>query len=93
MTFKSLGRRLREAIGDGSESQVAGLVGELRRHVDAAAGVLGTPADADAVANAILARGADEWDESTLDQLREHALGAGDVLRRIAAATATHDED
>ena len=87
MAFRSLGRRLREAIGDGSESQVVGLVSELRQHVEAAAGVLGTSPDADAVADAILARRADDWDEPTLDELRRHALGAGDVLRRIAAAT------
>ncbi len=87
MAFRSLGRRLREAIGDGSESQVVGLVSELRRNVEAAAGLLGTSPDADAVADAILARRADDWDEPTLDQLRQHALGAGDVLRRIAVAT------
>ena len=87
MAYRSLGRRLREAIGDGSESQVVGLVSDLRRHVEAAAGVLGTSPDADAVADAILARRADDWDEPTLHELRRHALGAGDVLRRIAAET------
>ena len=87
MAFRSLGRRLREAIGDGAESQVVGLVIELRGHVEVAAGLLGTSPDADTVADAILARRADDWDEATLDQLRQHALGAGDVLRRIAAVT------
>ncbi len=93
MTFRSLGRRLREAIGDGSESQVVGLVSELRGHVEAAAGLLGTSPDADAVADAIVARRADDWDEPTLDELRQHALGAGDVLRRIAATTESEVED
>ena len=93
MAFRSLGRRLREAIGDGSESQVVGLVSELRGHVEAAAGLLGTSPDADAVADAIVARRADDWDEPTLDELRQHALGAGDVLRRIAAATESEVED
>jgi hypothetical protein len=87
VAFRSLGRRLREAIGDGSESQVVSLVTELRRNVEAAAGLLGTSPDADAVAAAILSRRPDDWDEPTLDQLRQHALGAGDVLRRIAATT------
>jgi hypothetical protein len=93
VAFRSLGRRLREAIGDGSESQVVGLMSDLRRHVETAAGLLGTSADADAVADAILARRADDWDEQTLDQLRQHALGAGDVLRRIAAATDADGEE
>ena len=93
MTFRSLGRRLREAIGDGSESQVVGLVSELRRHVETAAGLLGTSPDADAVADAIAARRADDWDEPTLDQLRQQALDAGDVLRRITAATESDVED
>ena len=93
MTFRSLGRRLREAIGDGSESQVVGLVSELRGHVETAAGLLGTSPDADAVADAIVARRADDWDEPTLDELRQHALGAGDVLRRIAATTESDVED
>ena len=93
VAFKSLARRLREAIGDGSESQVVGPVGELRQHVAAAAAVLGTAPDADAVAAAILTRRADDWDESTLDQLRRHALDAGEILRRIAAATESDRED
>lgn len=93
MAFRSLGRRLREAIGDGSESQVVGQVSELRRHVETAAGLLGTSPDADAVADAILARRSDDWDEPTLDQLRQHALGAGDVLRRIAAETDADGEE
>jgi hypothetical protein len=92
VTFRSLARRLREAIGDGSESSVVGLVSELRGHVAAAAGLLGCPADADAVADAILARRADDWDEPTLDELRRHALDAGAVLRRIATATETDVE-
>jgi hypothetical protein len=93
VAFRSLGRRLREAIGDGSESQVVGLVSELRRHVAAAAGLLGSSPDADAVADAILARRTDDWDEPTLAQLRRHALDAGDILRRIAATTEADAEE
>jgi hypothetical protein len=90
VAFRSLARRLREAIGDAPESSVAGLVGELRSHIDAAAAVVGVPADADAIATAILARPSDDWDEPTLDQLRRHALDAGAVLRRIAAVADQH---
>lgn len=89
VAYRSLARRLREAIGEESEASVAGLIGELRGHIDAAAGVLGTAPDAEAVASAIVARRADDWDEATLTKLRDQALAAGAVLRRIAAATET----
>jgi hypothetical protein len=92
VTFRSLARRQREAIGDADPSTVSGLVAELRRHVDAAAAVLGAPADPESVAAAIERRPADTWDDATLDDLRRHALDAGSVLRRIAvAAEATRD--
>jgi hypothetical protein len=93
VAFRSLNRRLRESIGDGSEAAVAGLAGELRSHVEAAASLLGTTPDADAVAGAITARRPDDWDQPTLDELRRHALEAGAVLRRIAAATESDGED
>jgi hypothetical protein len=93
VAFRSLDRRLRESIGDGSDSAVGGLVGELRSHVDAAASLLGTTAEPNAVAEAITARRPDDWDQSTLDELRRHALEAGAVLRRIAAATESDQED
>jgi hypothetical protein len=93
VAFRSLDRRLRESIGDGSEAAVSGLVGELRGHVEAAARVLGTTPDANAVAGAITARRPDDWDQPTLDELRRHALDAGAVLRRIAAATESDQND
>ena len=86
VTFRSLGRRQREAIGDANPVGVSALVTELQGHVDAAAALLRAPADATAVAAAIDERPADAWDEPTLDALRAHALDAGSVLRRIAAA-------
>lgn len=93
VAFRSLARRLREAIGDFPEASVSGLVGELRGHVEAAAAMLGTLPDPDAVADAVLARRADDWDEPTLSALREHALAAGAVLRRIATTTETDVDD
>jgi hypothetical protein len=93
VAFRSLNRRLRESIGDGSEAAVAGLTGELRSHVTAAASLLGTTPDAAAVADAITARRPDDWDQPTLDELRRHALDAGAVLRRIAAATESDVSD
>ena len=86
VTFRSLDRRRREAIGDADPAAVSGLVAELQRHIDAAAAVIRSPADASAVAKAIEARPPDDWDETVLDELRRHALDAGAVLRRIAAA-------
>lgn len=70
---------------------MSGLVGELRGHVDAAGAVLGVPggAGADAVAAAILARRAEDWDQASLDELRRQALEIGGTLRRIATATET----
>jgi len=92
-SFRSLGRRRREAIGDADAASVAGDLDDLQRHVDAAASALGAPADADAIAAAIESRRSDDWDEATLDALRGHALDAGAALRRVAAATATEEDD
>ena len=85
ITFRSLARRQREAIGDADPGTVTDLVGDLAVHVAAAAQTRGTAPDADAVAAAISSRSAEDWDEATLDTLRQHALEAGRVLRSIAA--------
>jgi hypothetical protein len=86
VTFRSLARRQREAVGDADPGALAGLVAELDGHVAAAAAALGTSGDAEAVARAIDARHADEWDDATLATLRDEGLAAGAVLRRLAAA-------
>ncbi|HEU4841207.1 MAG TPA: hypothetical protein VFT09_07180 [Ilumatobacteraceae bacterium] len=86
VTFRSLDRRQREAIGDADPGALGGLVGELQGHVAAAAAVLGTAPDAAGVAAAIERRRPDEWDDATLETLRGEAIAAGAVLRRIAAA-------
>jgi hypothetical protein len=93
VTFRSLARRQREAIGDADPSAVGGAIGELHQHVEAAAKVLGTPSDANAVADALVNRPADAWDVETLDTLRQEALAIGAVLRRIAATTGADDQD
>jgi hypothetical protein len=92
VTFRSLARRQREAIGDADPGAFAGLVAELQGHVATAAAAMHTAPDADAVARAIEAVPADEWDEATLDVLRAEGLAAGAVLRQLAAA-ADEDED
>jgi len=84
VTFRSLARRQREAIGDVNPAAVAGLNRELDGHVHAAADLLGAGRDPTAVADAIEQRPAEDWDDATLEALRQHALEAGAVLRRIA---------
>jgi hypothetical protein len=93
VTFRSLARRSREAIGDADPAPLGGLVAQLQRHVDAAAATLGSAPDAGSVAAAIEARPADAWDEPTLDALRREALDAGATLRRLAAAAEAQQAD
>ena len=92
VTFRSLARRQREALGDADPGAFGALVAELDAHVAAAAAALGTSGGADAVAAAIEGRQADEWDDATLATLRAEALAAGGTLRRLAEA-ASADED
>jgi hypothetical protein len=86
VTFRSLARRQREAIGDADPGALAPLVSELQGHVATTAALLHTSPDPDAVARAIEERPADEWDDATLETLRAEGLAAGAVLRRIQAA-------
>lgn len=86
ITFRSLDRRQREAIGDADANGLGGLVAELHGHVTAAGAALGTSGDGEAIAAAIERRAAKDWDDATLATLRDEALAAGAVLRRIAAA-------
>ena len=93
VTFRSLARREREAVGDTDPATVSTLVAELRSHVAAAGAALGAPGEAEAVATAIERRHPDDWDEATLSILRQEALAAGAVLRQIAAATGSDDDE
>jgi hypothetical protein len=85
-TFRSLARRRREAIGDADPTQLSRFTTELQRQIEGAARAVGSAAEPDAVAAAISARPPDAWDDATLDTLRQHALEAGAVLRRMSAA-------
>ena len=86
VTFRSLARRQREAVGDADPAALRGLLAELRRHVEAACAAIGTAGDGAAVAAAIERRAPEDWDDATLTTLRDEALAAGAVLRRLAAA-------
>jgi hypothetical protein len=92
VTFRSLARRQREAIGDADAGALAGLVAELQAHVTAAGATLGTTGDGDAVAGAIERRAPEDWDDATLATLRDEGLAAGAVLRRLAAAAESTDD-
>jgi hypothetical protein len=88
ITFRSVPRRLREATGDGD---AGGPHGEaVATHLATAARLLGTTAEANAIADAIDARPADQWDDALLDGLREVGLSIGSALRAMAAA---NDQD
>ena len=86
VAFRSLDRRRLEAIDAADGAPAPGPLGDLDRHITAAATLLGTTSRASAVADAIAARSTDEWDESVLDTLRYHATGAGTALRRVVDA-------
>jgi hypothetical protein len=92
VTFRSIARRLKTAQGHAPASAVSGPAGDIHRHVEAAASLLHTSADADSVAEAIEARPADAWDSADLDALRANALEIGALLR-AASELGEPDED
>ena len=85
VTFRSLPRRLREARGDAPPQTVAGINAEIDEQIDIAARLLHTTADPEAIAGAIEAVHADDWDDYTLTTLRSTALDIGRLLRAMAA--------
>jgi hypothetical protein len=92
VAFRSLARRQREALGDAEPSAHAGLLAELRGHVEAAAAVMHSAPDAESLARAILDRPADMWDDATLSTLRQQALEAGAALRALSIATGAYED-
>jgi hypothetical protein len=83
VAFRSLERRRAEAIEAAEGAPVGGLLAELDGLIAAAATLVASAPDAKTVATAIDSRSVDEWDSSTLDELRRIATDAGAVLRRI----------
>ena len=92
VTFRSIPRRLREALGDTPPDSTAGITAELNEQVGIAAGLLHTSAQPDAIASAIEAVPSDEWDDATLASLRTSALDIGRLLRAIAAVAEGDDD-
>ena len=78
-------RRLREAVGESSPSVTGGIAAELDEQIAIASRLMHSAAEPGAIADAIEAIPADEWDDATLTALRSTALDIGRLLRAIAA--------
>ena len=92
VAFRSFPRRQAEALEAADGAPVGGYLAELQRHFTEAGALLRVNGDPNAIANAIAATPADEFDIPTLDALREHALEVGGLLRRIANAHGDVDD-
>lgn len=90
ITFRSVPRRLREAVGDGDAGGAH--ADAVTAQLAAAGRLLGTTADPGSIADAIDARPADQWDDALLDGLREVGLAIGSSLRALSAANERDDE-
>ncbi len=95
VTFRSVDRRLREALeGEPPNDDAAGPVAELHHLVTTVAQDVGAAGGSslqehgDAIAAAIERVPADHWDPAQLERLRSAALDAGRLLRTIAELTA-----
>jgi hypothetical protein len=88
VTFRSIPRRLRESQGDAPASATGAMTAELRSRLELAARQLGCAPTPDAIADAIDAVPARDWDDSKLQVLRDVALEMGGVLRSIESAAA-----
>ena len=93
IAFRSLDRRRGEAVEAAEGVPVDAMLTDLDRHIAAAATLVGGAPSASGVADALTAKPAEDWDEATLDAIRDHATAAGTALRRIAEADPNSDED
>jgi hypothetical protein len=92
VTFRSVPRRLREALGDTPPSATSAISAELNEQLAIAAGLMHTSAEPAAIADAIEDVPPDSWNESTLVSLRSAALDIGRLLRAIAAVAEGDDD-
>ena len=93
VTFRSVPRRLREAVGDTPAGDVASITAELDEQIDIAARLMHSASDPAAIADAVDALPADSWDDDTLNSLRSTALDIGRLLRAIAAVAEGDGDD
>jgi hypothetical protein len=84
IAFRSVSRRLKEAQADAPSQVTASPTAELHGLVEEAGRLIGTSADPAAIADAIIALPADQWNDQTLSRLRTIALDVGRLLRHIA---------
>jgi hypothetical protein len=91
VTLRSVPRRLREAVGDTPPDATASITKELNEQVALAAQLMHCAAEPGAIADAIDAVPADDWDDVTLNSLRTTALDIGRLLRAIAAVAEGDD--
>ena len=85
IAFRSLPRRLKEAQADAPNEATASPTAELHGLVEEAARLMGAVSEPLALADAIVALPADQWEAPTLDRLRTIALDLGRLLRHIAS--------
>jgi hypothetical protein len=93
VTLRSVPRRLREALGDTPPAATNSITAELNEQIGIAAGLMHTSADPGAIADAIEAVPADDWDDAVLTSLRSAALDIGRLLRAIAAVAEDDSDD
>ena len=86
VTFRSLPRRLREAQADTPVEHTSAVATSLQTLLGEAGRLVGANADPVAIADAIAAVRAGEWDDATLNRLRDVGLELGQLLRQIEAA-------
>ena len=92
ITLRSVPRRLREALGEAPPDATGAITAELDEQIAIAARLMHSAAEPGAIADAIEAVPADEWDDSTLNSLRSTALDIGRLLRAIAAVAEGDDD-
>ena len=91
IAFRSLTRRRAEAVDAARDAPVSALLAGFDERITAAASVVGSAPNPDAIAEAISRRSIDDWDDATLDELRRLATEAGTVVRRITDAAPPDD--
>ncbi len=92
ISFRSIPRRLREAQADTPSAATQQHTSAISNHLAAAGVLMRSTADPAAIADAIDAVAADDWNDDTLNSLRSIALDLGSALRAVAAASPKHDD-
>ncbi len=93
IAFRSLDRRRGEAVEAAEGAPVDALLSDLDHHIAAAATLVGGAPSASGVADALNAKPAKNWDDATLEAVRDHATAAGTTLRRITEAGQSSDDE